>query len=65
MKNPSIGCGYIGSVLSEEIARTIDFDKLIICDSAKERIIMLFGTTEKTQDHKLATNWHVRIAKYI
>ena len=38
MKILSIGCGYIGSVLAEEIVRSIDFDELIICDSEEERI---------------------------
>jgi len=34
----SIGCGYIGSVLAEELARSIDCDRIIICDSEEERI---------------------------
>jgi len=34
----SVGCGYIGSVLAEEIAHSLDFEKLIICDSTKEKI---------------------------
>ncbi len=38
MKILSIGCGYIGSVLAEEIVRCIDLDELIICDSEEERI---------------------------
>jgi len=38
MKILSIGCGYIGSVLAEEIVCSIDFDELIICDSEEERI---------------------------
>ena len=38
MKILSIGCGYIGSVLAEEIVRSFDFDELIICDSEEERI---------------------------
>ena len=38
MKILSIGCGYIGSVLAEEIVRSLDFDTLVICDTEKERI---------------------------
>ena len=38
MRILSIGCGYIGSVLAEEIVRSIDFDELIICDSEEVRI---------------------------
>ncbi|NIU83919.1 MAG: Gfo/Idh/MocA family oxidoreductase, partial [Candidatus Korarchaeota archaeon] len=38
MKLLSIGCGYIGSVLAEEIVRSLDFEKLIICDSTKKKI---------------------------
>ena len=38
MKLLSVGCGYIGSVLAEEIAHSLDFEKLIICDSTKEKI---------------------------
>lgn len=38
MKILSIGCGYIGSVLAEEIVRSVGFDELIICDSEEERI---------------------------
>ena len=34
----SIGCGYIGSVLAEEIVHNLDFEKMIICDSTKEKI---------------------------
>jgi lysine 6-dehydrogenase len=39
MKLLSVGCGYIGSVLAEEIVQSLDFDKLIICDSTKEKIV--------------------------
>lgn len=38
MKLLSIGCGYIGSVLAEEIVHSLDFEKLIICDSTKKKI---------------------------
>lgn len=38
MKLLSIGCGYIGSVLAEEIVHSLDFEKLIICDSTKRKI---------------------------
>jgi lysine 6-dehydrogenase len=38
MKILSIGCGYIGSVLAEEIVHNLDFKKMIICDSTKEKI---------------------------
>jgi len=38
MKILSIGCGYIGSVLAEEIVHSLDFEKMIICDSTKEKI---------------------------
>ena len=38
MKLLSIGCGYIGSVLAEEIVHSLDFEKLIVCDSSKEKI---------------------------
>ena len=38
MKLLSIGCGYIGSVLAEEIVHSLDFEKLIICDSTKEKV---------------------------
>jgi len=38
MKLLSVGCGYIGSVLAEEIAHSLDFEKLIICDGTKEKI---------------------------
>jgi lysine 6-dehydrogenase len=39
MKLLSIGCGYIGSVLAEELVHSLDFEKLIICDSTKEKIV--------------------------
>jgi lysine 6-dehydrogenase len=39
MKLVSIGCGYIGSVLAEEIVHSLDFEKLIVCDSTKEKIV--------------------------
>jgi saccharopine dehydrogenase-like NADP-dependent oxidoreductase len=38
MKLLSIGCGYIGSVLAEELVTSLDFENLVICDSTKERI---------------------------
>lgn len=38
MKLLSIGCGYIGSVLAEEIVHSLDFEKLVICDSTKEKV---------------------------
>ena len=38
MKLLSVGCGYIGSVLAEELVNSLDFEKLIICDSTKEKI---------------------------
>jgi len=38
MKLLSIGCGYIGSVLAEELVNSLDFEELIICDSTKEKI---------------------------
>ena len=38
MKLLSIGCGYIGSVLAEEIVHNLNFEKLIICDSSKGKI---------------------------
>ena len=38
MKLLSIGCGNIGSVLAEEIVHSLDFEKLIICDSSKGKI---------------------------
>jgi len=38
MKLLSIGCGYIGSVLAEELVNSLDFEKLIICDSTKKKI---------------------------
>jgi predicted dinucleotide-utilizing enzyme len=38
MKLLSVGCGYIGSVLAEEMTHSLDFEKLIICDGAKEKI---------------------------
>ncbi|MCW4031142.1 MAG: saccharopine dehydrogenase NADP-binding domain-containing protein [Candidatus Bathyarchaeota archaeon] len=34
----SIGCGYIGAVLAEELVKSLDFEKLTICDSTKEKI---------------------------
>jgi predicted dinucleotide-utilizing enzyme len=34
----SVGCGYIGSVLAKEMAHSLDFEKLIICNGAKEKI---------------------------
>jgi lysine 6-dehydrogenase len=34
----SIGCGHIGSVLAEEMVHSLDFERLIICDSKGERI---------------------------
>jgi len=39
MKLLSVGCGYIGSVLAEELVHSLDFDKLIICDSTKDKIV--------------------------
>ena len=38
MKLLSIGCGYIGSVLAEELVNSSDFEELLICDSKKEKI---------------------------
>jgi saccharopine dehydrogenase-like NADP-dependent oxidoreductase len=38
MRLLSIGCGYIGSVLAEELVRALDFEELIISDSTKEKI---------------------------
>jgi lysine 6-dehydrogenase len=38
MKLLSVGCGYIGSVLAEEMVRSLDFEKLVICDSTKKKI---------------------------
>jgi saccharopine dehydrogenase-like NADP-dependent oxidoreductase len=38
MKILSIGCGYIGSVLAEEIVNGLDFKELVICDTTKEKI---------------------------
>lgn len=39
MKLLSVGCGYIGSFLAEELVHSLDFDKLIICDSTKDKIV--------------------------
>ncbi len=39
MKILSVGCGYIGSVLAEELVHSLDFEKLIICDSTKDKIV--------------------------
>ena len=47
MKILSIGCGYIGSVLAEEIVHSLDFEKMVICDSTKEKI---GGTAKKLGD---------------
>lgn len=38
MKLLSVGCGYIGSVLAEEMVQSLDFEKLVICDSTKKKI---------------------------
>jgi saccharopine dehydrogenase-like NADP-dependent oxidoreductase len=38
MKLLSIGCGYIGSVLAEELVNSLDFENLVICDTTKEKI---------------------------
>ena len=38
MKILSIGCGYIGSVLAEELVNSLDFEELVICDTTKEKI---------------------------
>lgn len=38
MKILSIGCGYIGSVLAEELVNSLDFEEMIICDTTKEKI---------------------------
>jgi saccharopine dehydrogenase-like NADP-dependent oxidoreductase len=38
MRLLSIGCGYIGSVLAEELVQGLDFEELIISDSTKEKI---------------------------
>ncbi len=38
MKLLSIGCGYIGSVLAEELVNSLDFEELTICDTTKEKI---------------------------
>jgi len=38
MRLLSIGCGYIGSVLAEELIHGLDFEELIISDSGKEKI---------------------------
>ncbi|MCK5403385.1 saccharopine dehydrogenase NADP-binding domain-containing protein, partial [Candidatus Bathyarchaeota archaeon] len=34
----SVGCGYIGSVLAEELIQNLDFDRLTICDREKENL---------------------------
>jgi lysine 6-dehydrogenase len=39
MKILSVGCGYIGSFLAEELVHSLDFDKLIICDGTKDKIV--------------------------
>jgi len=38
MKILSIGCGYIGSVLAEELVNSLDFEELVLCDTTKEKI---------------------------
>jgi saccharopine dehydrogenase-like NADP-dependent oxidoreductase len=38
MKLLSIGCGYIGSVLAEELVNSLNFENLVICDSTSEKI---------------------------
>jgi len=38
MRLLSVGCGYIGSVLAEELIHGLDFEELIISDSGKEKI---------------------------
>jgi saccharopine dehydrogenase-like NADP-dependent oxidoreductase len=38
MRLLSIGCGYIGSVLAEELVHGLDFEELIISDGTKEKI---------------------------
>ena len=38
MRLLSIGCGYIGSVLAEELVHGLDIEELIISDSTKEKI---------------------------
>ena len=38
MKILSVGCGYIGSVLAEELTQNLDFDRLTICDMEKQNL---------------------------
>jgi saccharopine dehydrogenase-like NADP-dependent oxidoreductase len=38
MKILSVGCGYIGSILAEELVKNLDFERLTICDRAKQNL---------------------------
>ena len=38
MKILSVGCGYIGSILAEELIQNLDFDRLTICDREKQNL---------------------------
>jgi len=38
MKLLTIGCGYIGSVLAEELIQNLDFEELILADGTKKKI---------------------------
>jgi saccharopine dehydrogenase-like NADP-dependent oxidoreductase len=66
MKLLSIGCGYIGSVLAEELVRHLDFDRLIICDNETariERIVNRLG--EKVQCFQLDLSKYTNLLKII
>jgi lysine 6-dehydrogenase len=62
----SIGCGYIGSVLAEELVRNLDLERLIICDEdtqSIERIANRLG--EKVQTFQLDLSNYVNLIKLI
>jgi saccharopine dehydrogenase-like NADP-dependent oxidoreductase len=66
MKIVSVGCGYIGSVLAEEIAQNLEFDRLMICDSEKQGITRLANKLgDKVHPCQLDLSKYAKLVKII